>query len=194
MRDKFKHMVTGVLNRLYLFYLKQRGVLVGKNVKINGMIFLSGTRNVTIGDNVYINSNEKSNPIGGNTKCYLKTFSKGSIVIGKGCRISNVAICSMVSVIIEDDVYIGGDCRIYDTDFHSIVFRKRIKGNEDDGVVSKSIVIKRGAFIGASTIILKGVTVGVYSVVAAGSIVTKNIPDGELWGGSPAHFIKKIDQ
>lgn len=61
-------------------------------------------------------------------------------------------------------------------------------------MVSKPIVIKRGAFIGASTIILKGVTVGVYSVVAAGTIVTKNIPDGELWGGAPAHFIKKINQ
>ena len=192
--DKLKHIVMGMLNRLYLYYLKRKGISVGRNVKINGRIFLSGTRNIIIDDDVYINSNEKSNPIGGNTKCYLKTFSKGSIVIGKRCRISNVAICSMINVIIEDDVYIGGDCRIYDTDFHSVVFRDRIKGNEDDGVVSKPIVIKRGAFIGASTIILKGVTVGAYSVVAAGTIVTKNIPDGELWGGAPAHFIKKINQ
>lgn len=58
----------------------------------------------------------------------------------------NVAICSMINVIIEDDVYIGGDCRIYDTDFHSVVFRDRIKGNEDDGVVSKPIVIKRSFY------------------------------------------------
>ena len=65
----------GMLNRLYLYYLKRKGISVGRNVKINGRIFLSGTRNIIIDDDVYINSNEKSNPIGGNTKCYLKRFN-----------------------------------------------------------------------------------------------------------------------
>jgi acetyltransferase-like isoleucine patch superfamily enzyme len=48
-------------------------------------------------------------------------------------------------------------------------------------------------FIGARCIILKGVTIGEKSIVAAGSVVTKNIPEGEVWGGNPAKFIKKIE-
>jgi acetyltransferase-like isoleucine patch superfamily enzyme len=41
-------------------------------------------------------------------------------------------------------------------------------------------------------LILKGVTVGKYSIVAAGSIVTKSIPPNEIWGGNPAKFIRRI--
>lgn len=47
--------------------------------------------------------------------------------------------------------------------------------------------------MGAHTIILKGVTVGAKSIIGAGSVVTKSIPDGEIWAGNPAHFIRKID-
>ena len=52
------------------------------------------------------------------------------------------------------------------------------------------IHIKKFAFIGGSCIILKRVTIGENAVVAAGSVVTKDIPDNEVWGGNPAKFIK----
>ena len=54
------------------------------------------------------------------------------------------------------------------------------------------IKIEDNAFIGAKTIITKPVTIGHNSVVAAGSVVTKDIPPCEIWGGVPAKFIKKI--
>jgi acetyltransferase-like isoleucine patch superfamily enzyme len=59
--------------------------------------------------------------------------------------------------------------------------------------VTKPVVIRDGAFIGAHTIVLKGVTIGERSVVGAGSVVTKDIPDGEIWAGNPARFIRKLD-
>jgi acetyltransferase-like isoleucine patch superfamily enzyme len=52
--------------------------------------------------------------------------------------------------------------------------------------------IEDGAFIGTNAIILKGVTVGAESVIAAGAVVAKSIPPGEIWGGNPARFIKKL--
>ena len=55
------------------------------------------------------------------------------------------------------------------------------------------VVIKDGAFIGAHCIILKGVSIGEKSVVGAGSVVTKSIPDGEIWAGNPAKFIRRIE-
>jgi acetyltransferase-like isoleucine patch superfamily enzyme len=54
-----------------------------------------------------------------------------------------------------------------------------------------SVVIKKGAFIGTSTIITKPITIGEGAVVGAGSVVTKNIPDMEIWAGNPARFIRK---
>ena len=62
----------------------------------------------------------------------------------------------------------------------------------DPNVISKPIIINKGVFIGAHSIILKGVTIGNSSVVGAGSVVTKSIPEKEIWAGNPAKFIKKI--
>ena len=49
-------------------------------------------------------------------------------------------------------------------------------------------------FIGTSCIIGKGVTIGENSVIAAGSVVVKNVPSNEIWGGNPAKFIRKINE
>lgn len=46
--------------------------------------------------------------------------------------------------------------------------------------------------MGAHTIILKGVHIGKGAVIGAGSVVTKNIPENEIWAGNPAKFIKKV--
>ncbi|WP_103192495.1 acyltransferase [Formosa algae] len=48
--------------------------------------------------------------------------------------------------------------------------------------------------MGASSIILKGVTIGENSIIGAGSVVTKSVPCNEIWGGNPAKFIRKIDE
>lgn len=55
------------------------------------------------------------------------------------------------------------------------------------------MVINDNVFIGARCIILKGVTIGSKSIIGAGSVVTKNIPEGEIWAGNPAKFIKKYN-
>lgn len=54
------------------------------------------------------------------------------------------------------------------------------------------ICIKQDAYIGSRAIILDGVTIGESAYIAAGAIVTKNVPDFELWGGVPAKVIRKI--
>ena len=60
-------------------------------------------------------------------------------------------------------------------------------------VKTAPIKIKKGAFIGASSIILKGVTIGERSIIGAGSVVTQDIPDYCVAIGNPARVIKKID-
>jgi len=62
--------------------------------------------------------------------------------------------------------------------------------NGDNIVNTAPIIIRDYVFIGGSSIILKGVTIGKNSIVAAGSMVTKSIPDNEIWGGNPAKYLK----
>jgi acetyltransferase-like isoleucine patch superfamily enzyme len=57
----------------------------------------------------------------------------------------------------------------------------------------QKIYIKKGASIGASAVILGGISIGENSMIGAGSVVTKDIPDNELWFGNPAKFIRKIN-
>jgi acetyltransferase-like isoleucine patch superfamily enzyme len=59
-------------------------------------------------------------------------------------------------------------------------------------LVPKAIHIKKNAWIGAGATILQGVTIGENSVVAAGSVVSKDVPDNVIVGGIPAKFIKEI--
>ena len=66
------------------------------------------------------------------------------------------------------------------------------RGADIQDVKSAPIIIGDYVFIGARCVICKGIEIGERSIIAAGSIVTKNIPAGEIWGGSPAKFIKKI--
>lgn len=54
-----------------------------------------------------------------------------------------------------------------------------------------TVHLKRNAYIGCHTVICKPVTIGENAIVGAGSVVTKNIPDNEVWAGNPAHFIRK---
>jgi len=53
------------------------------------------------------------------------------------------------------------------------------------------VIIGKNCFIGVNTLIVNAVEIGDGAVVGAGSVVTKDIPAGEIWAGNPAHFIKK---
>ncbi|SFW17828.1 Acetyltransferase (isoleucine patch superfamily) [Sinomicrobium oceani] len=68
-----------------------------------------------------------------------------------------------------------------------------ISPDERHSLVPKPIRIKRNAWIGANATILQGVTIGENSVVAAGSVVSKDVPDNMIVGGIPAKIIKTIE-
>ena len=63
---------------------------------------------------------------------------------------------------------------------------------DDPDINSAPVIIKDGVFIGADTLILKGVTIGEKSVIGAGSIVTRNVPAGKIWAGNPAKFLRRL--
>lgn len=134
----------------------------------------------------------------------LRTNNSGKISIGSNCNIRSYCelhadggeigigryvfinrgsmIVSHTSISIGEYTTIGPKVLIYDQDHggHGVF-------------VSKPVKIGRKVWIGGSAIILKGVSIGDNSIIAAGSVVTKDVPSNELWGGNPAHFIKQLE-
>lgn len=179
-----------IKNYLYVKLMKVH-ISFNSIKNINGTIFIRNQGYMYVGKNVKINSSYRSNPIGGNCFTSIVVIQEAELIIGEGTGISNSAIVCHNKINIGKNVFIGGDCKIYDTDFHSLNFEKRISTYDDD-INSAPINIKEGAFIGSGCIILKGVTIGEKSVIGAGSVVTKNIPSNEIWAGNPVKFIRKI--
>lgn len=171
--------------------LKRKRVQYGRRLVIHGHIFIHGGKHcVVIGDNCKIISSENSNPTSGIGHTHLVAAPGAKLIIGNNVGISQANITAYNSVTIEDNVLIGSGVKIWDTDFHEIDYDDRM--NKKGNVKSAPVVIKEGAFIGACSIILKGVTIGKHSVIGAGSIVTRSIPDGEIWAGNPARKINIV--
>lgn len=180
-------------NDIYnIIIFKYRHVNYGNNLKITGRIFCvsNGCNRIIIENNVHINSSRRSNPIGGDTKTILFAKENGTIRIGNNVGISNCTLVAHEKIVIEDNVLLGGSVKIYDTDFHWVDYEARM--NQKDAKTAP-VIVKSGAFIGGHSIILKGVTIGQKSVIGAGSIVTRNVPDCEIWAGNPAKFVRKIE-
>ena len=186
--DKIVWHVNTAYNR---YVLKKAGAET-HDYHIYGRILINNKGGILrIGPQFLCNSGLKYNPIGRGDQTRLLVDKDASLTIGKKVGISNSTIVCSQSVSIGDHVLIGGGCCLWDTDFHSVdpVIRKQDIGA---GARSAPIIIEDNVFIGAATIVLKGVTIGENSVIGAGSVVTKSIPKNEVWGGSPARFIRAL--
>lgn len=112
------------------------------------------------------------------------------VVIRPGSMLHGETSMLKQSILIEDDVLIGSGVHIY-VENHK--FDSKNKSIMDQGhYQSLQVVLKKGSWIGANAIILPGVTIGINSVIGAGSIVTKSIPDYCIAVGNPAKVIKRI--
>ncbi len=148
----------------------------------------------SIGKGFHSNNREGANPIGRFNKCSIIVGNKGKLIIGSNVGMSSTAIVCHHSIFIGDNVKIGGNVVIYDTDFHSVDANDRLSRSSDINSTRKlPVKISNNAFIGAHSTILKGVTIGENAVIGACSVVTKSIPANEIWAGNPAKFLKKIE-
>ena len=109
------------------------------------------------------------------------------VTVGKNVYVNHA--CSMLTlgtITIEDDVLIGPKANLL-SEGHPL------EPNNRKAMIVKPIVIKRNAWIGAAATILPGVTVGENSIVAAGAVVNKDVPDNTVVAGIPAKVIKNIE-
>jgi acetyltransferase-like isoleucine patch superfamily enzyme len=148
-------------------------VKLGKDVKIYSFVNLYGCE---IGDNTRIGT--------------FVEIQKGA-KIGKSCKISShTFICEGVTI--EDRVFVS----------HNVTFinDKYPRATNPDGTLQTeenwkcvTTLVKEGASIGSSATILCGVTIGKNSIVGAGAVVTKDVPDNTVVAGVPAKVVKNIN-
>ena len=111
------------------------------------------------------------------------------VKIGKDCKISShTFICEGVTV--EDQVFIGHNVTFIN-DKYPMATNPDGSMQMDDDWVCVPTLVKKGVSIGSSATILCGVTIGKNSIVGAGSVVTKDVPDNVIIAGVPAKIIKK---
>ncbi len=111
------------------------------------------------------------------------------VSIGAHCFINSYAYLeASAPVVIQDRVTIGHHVMIITSD-HAIGPR----GHRAGAVKPAPVTIESGAWIGARVVLLPGVTIGAGAVVAAGALVTKNVPPDHLVGGVPARLIRVLD-
>ena len=160
----------------FLFYLA--GVKYGKNLRVYNHIYLNIYKgsNVTIGNNFTFTSGSAINSLCRNIKGCIYTAPNAILKIG-------------------NNVQIGGDCIIIDTDAHSLNYLdRRFLEKDQNNAKSCPIIIEDDVLIGTRSVILKGVKIGARSVIGAGSVVVHDIPANCIAAGNPCKIIRLLNQ
>lgn len=188
-------MKTGYLITLLKLY--GNNVKFGEKFHSNGypLINVWPGGKFEIGNNVRINNGGNYNNIGRQQKCSFVVAKNAELLIGNDVGISATAIICHKKIKIGNNVKLGGNTVLYDTDFHSLDASLRLNKDLDKiNALSKPITICDNVFIGAHSTILKGVTIGENSIIGACSVITGNVPENEIWAGNPARLLRKISQ
>lgn len=152
------------------------GGKVDTSVVVLNMPELHGTRQITLGKNLYLYRD-----------LYWETQENGRITIGNDVVLSRgVHLVAFTDIIVEDGVMIGEYSSIRDAN-HQIIAGSSVRHT---GHTGKPIHICRNAWLGRGVTILGGVTIGEGAVIGANAVVTKNIPAGAVAVGIPAKVIK----
>ena len=189
-------MFRRIIGKVYRRFFPKKNYKIGKGTKIYNQAklhnLLDDKNAISIGNDTHILAELIVFPSG------------GSINIGNECYISeSTRIWSFKSISIGNRVLISHGVNIFDSQTHSFSASKRNKhfkqifstGHPSDiDLGEKPVVIEDDVWIACMSIILKGVHIGQGAVVAAGSVVTRDVPAWTIVAGNPASAIKTIPE
>lgn len=173
----------------------KRNVFISGKIKTKGLpyIHVKNGSKIYIGNNVMLNSSNFGYHI--NMFTYTKLLADGfnsEIHIGDNTRIHGSCIHTQSKITIGKNCLIAANCQIIDNNGHKALMENpenRINTNDK----ARPIIIEDNVWIGANCFILPGVTIKNGSVIAAGSIVSKDVPSNVVVGGNPAKILKKLE-
>ncbi len=195
--EKFIQFIRGLA--LKPFLKKSTGILfIGKHTSLKHCKNLTLGKTVTIEDNVRLNSLTKHGiKIGDNVTIKANTVIDSGLIqnIGLGLEIGNNVGISQGCFIqvsgkvkIENNVIIGPGTSIFSENHN---FKSLNNPINTQSVSRKGVTICEASWIGSGVNILDGVTIGKGSIIAAGAVVTKDVPEFSIVGGVPAVLLRK---
>lgn len=121
--------------------------------------------------------------IGENCNICSHCLIENDVIVGNNVTIkSGVQIWDGITI--EDNVQVGANVTFTND---------RYPRAKNPNWILETTFLKRGCSIGAGSTILCGISIGENAMIGAGSVVTKDVPAGELWVGNPAKFVRKLD-
>lgn len=160
-----------------LYEAKQKTVFIAADVKLGADVKFFGFSNIygcSIGDNSRIG-------------CFVE-IQKGAS-IGKNCKISShTFICEGVTI--EDGCFLGHGV-MFTNDRHPKAVNPDGSLTADGDWTCEKTLVKKGASIGSSAVILTGITIGEGALIGAGAVVTKDVPPHTTVIGNPARVLVK---
>lgn len=122
--------------------------------------------------------------------CTIETLTANSeIIIGNNCGFSGAMISSALSIKIGNNVMIGANSSITDTDWHGLLPDKRAFKYAK----MSPVIIEDNVWLGMNVVVLKGSKIGKNSVIASNSVVIRDIPDNVIAAGNPAKVVKFLN-
>lgn len=173
--------------------LRARGAWVGEGVECIGRPIVSGSGRLRIGARTVLCSSASWTALGVSHPVILRTLrAEARIEIGEDCGLSGTSICAATSVQVGARCLIGADVIIADTDFHPLSVQGR-RHAPIEAAACAPVVIEDDVFLGARSMVLKGVRIGAGAVVGAGSVVTRDVAPGTVVAGQPARPVGSVD-
>lgn len=179
---------------------RRAGAAVSKSVVITGRLIMNIDKRstVSIGDRVVLNSVVSKNSLEARGPVIIKSLSPSArITIGPESGITSSTISAVIDVSIGARVLIGSGCIITDSDHH-VVRPQEGSSRRHLGLPAAephhAVRIEDEVFIGARSIVLKGVTIGRGSVIGAGSVVSRDIAPNTIAAGNPCMPVGKVGE
>ena len=147
------------------------------------IVRMSKNSRFEIGKNCKFRSSQASNLIGLNRRCTIYVHQNASLTIGNNCGFSSTSIGCFEAISIGNNVRVGANTTITDSDWHAS--DSRTHG-------PKPVRIGNDVWVGANVMILKGVCIGNNVIIGAGSVVSTDIPDNCIAVGNPCRVKRQI--
>lgn len=179
------------------FFLARKGVVIGDGCRFLGLpkVLLPTGGRVIFGKNCMVISKQDRNLLTQQCRFVLlgDDARNAEIRIGNDVGLSGVTIFCTELVHIRNNVILGSDTLIIDSDFHPLDPEQRLK-DRNSGARRGPVVIEENVFVGARSMILRNTTIGAGSVVGAGAVVCGSFPPNSLIAGNPARILKGLGQ
>lgn len=171
------------------------GVSVGARTRFAGLPLLAVLRKgqISIGARVVLASRSEATALGLSQLVVLRCLThEATIVIGDDSGLSGTVICAARRVVIGKRCLAGANVTIFDTDFHPHEPENRRYAVPDWDKISAPVTIGDDVFLGTGATIQKGVTIGDGAIVAARSVVVKDVAPMTVVGGNPAKLLRNL--